>query len=70
LAKEPPYRIAIPVAEITKDPYCDRPISLCVAKTDQVRVLSKLRLKEKVGRLSKTAVISVGGGLAFLFDIR
>jgi mRNA interferase MazF len=70
LASEPPYRIAIPVAEITRDPYWDRPLSVCVAKTDQVRVVAKTRLKAKVGRLSKTAVISVGGGLAFLFDIR
>jgi mRNA-degrading endonuclease toxin of MazEF toxin-antitoxin module len=70
IAKEPPFRIAIPASEITKDLYCDRPISLCVAKTDQARVVAKTRLKEKVGRLSKTAVISVSGGLAFLFDIR
>ena len=70
LAKQPPYRIVIPVAEITKDPSCNSNLSVSVAKTDQARVIDKSRLRQRVGRLSQTAIISVGVGLAWVFDIR
>lgn len=70
LAKQPPYRIVVPVAEITKDPSCGSSLSIGVAKTDQARVIDKSRLEQRIGRLSQTAVISVGIGLAFVFDIR
>lgn len=70
LANQPPFRIVIPVAEITKDVLCNSQLSTSVAKTDQARVVDKARLLQKIGRLSQTAIIAVGGGLAFLFDIR
>jgi mRNA-degrading endonuclease toxin of MazEF toxin-antitoxin module len=70
LANQPPFRIAIPLAEITRDVSYTGVLSLCVAKTDQVRVISKTRLQAKVGRLSQTAVIAVGSGLGFVFAIR
>lgn len=70
LASQHPFRIVIPVAEITPDPSCNIPLLICVAKTDQVRVIDKSRLEQKFGRLSQTAVISVGLGLANVFDIR
>jgi mRNA-degrading endonuclease toxin of MazEF toxin-antitoxin module len=70
IADQPPFRIVVPVAEITKDPSCNAQLSLSVAKTDQVRVVDKARLQQKIGRLSQTAVIAVSGGLAFVFDIR
>jgi mRNA-degrading endonuclease toxin of MazEF toxin-antitoxin module len=41
-----------------------------VAKTDQVRVIDKTRLEQKIGRLSQTAILAVTHGLAFVFDIR
>jgi mRNA interferase MazF len=70
LADQPPFRIVVPLTEITKDPSCNAQLSLCVAKTDQVRVVDKSRLQQKIGCLSQTAVIAVSGGLAFVFDIR
>lgn len=67
---QPAYRIALPVAEISKDLSCTDTLSLSVAKTDQVRVIDKSRLGQKIGRLSQTATIAVIHGLAFVFDIR
>lgn len=67
----PPYRIVIPVTEITKDPSCTSELSLSVAKTDQVRVIDKSRLEQKIGRLSHAAITAVCSvGLAYVFDIR
>ena len=70
LDNQPPYRIVVPLAEITKDAACSSQLSTCVAKTDQARVVDKTRLLERIGRLSQTAIIAVGIGLAFVFDIR
>jgi mRNA-degrading endonuclease toxin of MazEF toxin-antitoxin module len=70
LASQPPYRVVVPVNEITKDVGCTSNLSNCVAKTDQARVVDKTRLLQKIGKLSQTATISVGLGLAYLFDIR
>jgi mRNA-degrading endonuclease toxin of MazEF toxin-antitoxin module len=70
LASQPPYRVVVPLNEITKDVGCTSNLSTCVAKTDQARVVDKVRLQQKIGKLSQTATISVGLGLAYLFDIR
>jgi mRNA-degrading endonuclease toxin of MazEF toxin-antitoxin module len=67
---QPPYRIVIPIAEITKDVLCTSRLELSVAKTDQVRVIDQSRLEEKIGRLSQTATLAVALGLAYIFDIR
>jgi mRNA-degrading endonuclease toxin of MazEF toxin-antitoxin module len=67
---QPPYRIFVPAKEITKDISYTGEIRDSVAKTDQVRVLDKARLEKKIGRLTNTAIASVGLGLAYLFDIR
>jgi len=67
---EPPYRIVIPVSEITKDPSCNSEIKLSVAKTDQIRVIDKCRLEAKIGRLSQTATVSVTLGIAYVLDLR
>ena|SRR6266705_3259688 len=56
---EPPYRIVIPVSEIIKEISCKSQLELSVAKTDQIRVIDKSRLEEKIGRLSQTATLSV-----------
>ncbi|HUI82357.1 MAG TPA: type II toxin-antitoxin system PemK/MazF family toxin [Bryobacteraceae bacterium] len=70
LSNQPPFRIVIPVGEITKDASCNTQLSVSVAKTDQARVVDKSRLQQRIGRLSQTAVIAVSVGLAFVFDIR
>lgn len=67
---QPAYRVMIPVSEITKDQSSGSQLKLSVAKTDQVRVIDKSRLEQRIGRLSQTATIAVGHGLAFVFDIR
>lgn len=69
LHKASSYRIKLPVAEIIKDAGYNKPIQESVALTDQLRVLDVSRLIQKVGRLSDAAIISVGLGLSFLFDI-
>ena len=70
LASQPPFRVMIPIKEITKDVLCTSALSLSVAKTDQARVIDKSRLGQKIGRLSPTAIVAVGVGLANVFDIR
>lgn len=71
MANQPPYRIVIPAAEITTDPsYTGTLAPVSVAKTDQTRVVDNSRLGQKIGRLSQTAVISVGAGIAFVIDHR
>jgi mRNA-degrading endonuclease toxin of MazEF toxin-antitoxin module len=64
------YRILLPVAEIIKDPSCQSTIQVSVAKCDHARVLDKSLLDAKVGKLTHTAVIAVGLGLAYVFDLR
>jgi len=66
------YRILLPIAEIIKDPSCTSTIQTSVAKCDHVRVLDKslLELEGKIGKLTQTAAIAVGLGLAYVFDIR
>jgi len=66
----PYYRILIPVAEIIRDPNCTSAIENSVAKCDHARVLDKSLLERKIGRLTQTAIIAVGLGLAYVFDIR
>jgi mRNA-degrading endonuclease toxin of MazEF toxin-antitoxin module len=68
--QQAPYRIVIPPTGITKDISCTSQMVISVAKTDQVRVIGKERLEQRIGRLSQTATISVTLGLAFLFAIR
>jgi mRNA interferase MazF len=70
VSNQPPYRIVIPPTEITRDVSYTRTLVLSVAKTDQVRVIDKTRLLDRVGRLSQTATISVLIGVAYVFNIR
>ncbi len=70
VASQPPFRIVIPPSEITRDLSYTGQISISVVKTDQARVIDKSRLQARIGRLSQTAVIAVGVGLAYIFDIR
>lgn len=63
------YRILLPAAELIRDVGYPDSFQDSVALTDQIRVLDVSRLEVKMGRLSDSAIISVGLGLAFLFDI-
>ncbi len=62
-------RIMLPAAELLADLGCD-PFDNSVALCDHIRVLDLNLIKKKIGRLSQNAILSVGGGLAFLFDLR
>src|SRR5258706_1878479 len=57
LADQPPFRIVIHIQEIAKDVLCTLQIALCVAKTDQVRVIDKSRLQERIGKMSRSSTI-------------
>lgn len=70
LAQQPFFRIVIPLAEIVRDASCNSTLTVSIAKTDQVRVTDRSRLGQRIGHLSQTAVIAVGLGLAYVFDIR
>lgn len=69
IQNQPPHRIVIPPTEITRDVHCASQLVISVAKTDQVRVIDKERLEQRIGRLSQTATIAVTHGLAFVFNI-
>lgn len=69
-ANQPPFRTVLPVSEITRDPGSQSNLELSVAKTDQVRVIDKTRLEQRIGRLSKTATIAVILGVAYVLDNR
>ena len=70
LDQQPPYRIVIPVSEMVIDVSCNSVLSTSVVKTDQARVIDKCRLEAKIGRISDLAILSVGAGLAYVFDYR
>lgn len=64
-----PVRIALPAAELIPDVGCaafQNSVALC----DHVRVLDLNQIKKKIGRVSQNALLSVGVGLAFVFDLR
>lgn len=64
------YRIALPLAELIPDVVTTYQFRDSVALCDHVRVLDLLLIRRKIGRLSNTAIIAVGNGLANLFDLR
>jgi mRNA-degrading endonuclease toxin of MazEF toxin-antitoxin module len=66
----PPYRIVIPAKEIVKDVGFHGEVKDSIAKTDQVRVLDKSRLENRMGALTKTSFVAVELGLSYLFDSR
>jgi len=70
ISQQPPHRVVIPVTEIIRDISSKSTLSPSVVKTDQLRVIDKSRLKDKIGTLSQTATKSVLLGVAFVFDIR
>lgn len=70
IRKASQHRIQIPASMMIKEVGCTSTIQDSVALTDQIRVLDISRLEQpRIGCLSRTALIGVGLGLAFLFDI-
>ena len=63
------YRILLPAAELIPDLGCEQ-FRDSVALCDHVRVLDLSLIRKRIGRLSQSAVVSVGLGLAFVFDLR
>ena len=63
------YNIKIPATEILIDAGCQSEISDSVALTLQIRALDKLRLGTRIGRLTDSAVISVGAGISYVLDL-
>ena len=64
------YRILLPVEEIVRDPSCTATLQNSVALCDHVRVIDQRLLKGKVRQLTQTAILAVGLGISFLFDLR
>jgi mRNA interferase MazF len=64
------YRIFLPVSEIVREYGTAYHFQDSVALCDHVRVLDLDQVKLKIGRLSDTAIASVGLGLSFVFGIR
>jgi mRNA interferase MazF len=66
----PAYCIRIPSTEIILDPLFMGQVQDSVARCYQVRVMDKSRFKQKIGKLSSTAVAAIELGLTYLFDLR
>lgn len=64
------YRILIPAGEIIRDAGCTATIQNSVALCDHVRVIDQSLFKGKIGKLSQSAILSIGVGLGFIFDLR
>lgn len=64
------YRILLPVGEILRDFGSNFNFQDSVALCDHVRVLDTDQIRKRVGKLSDTAIKSVGLGLAYVFDLR
>jgi len=63
------FRIRIPVAEMIRDVGCKSDLEPSIAKCDQVRVLDKSLLENKIGRLTQTAIAAVELGIAYVLDV-
>ena len=63
------YRINLPASELIAAPG-RAPFVNSVALCDHVRVIEKQQLTVKAGRLSENAILAVGLGLAYVFDLR
>jgi mRNA-degrading endonuclease toxin of MazEF toxin-antitoxin module len=64
------YRIMLPAAELIADVGSGYQFQNSVALCDHVRVLDLDLIRRKIGRVSENALLAVGLGLAFVFDIR
>ena len=69
LSKANRHRIKIPAEHlISNDP--EKPFVDSVALCDHVRVMDVNLIRREAGRVSESALRSIGLGLAYLFDIR
>jgi mRNA-degrading endonuclease toxin of MazEF toxin-antitoxin module len=69
LSYSPPHWIFIPDTELTVGWGAHLAATGSQAKTDQVRVLARDRLGTKIGRVSKTALVSIKLGLSNVLDL-
>lgn len=64
------YRIFVPVGELIRDAGSTFEFKDSVALCDHIRVLDLNQVKWKIGRISDNGIVSVGVGIAFVFDLR
>ncbi len=70
ISKASDHKVLIPVAEIIKEVGVTWDVQTSVALCNQVRVVDKRKVENRIGRLSQNAVLAVQLGLAYLFDLR
>ena len=63
------HRIFLPSSELISDIGCT-PFQDSVALCDHVRVLDLNQIRKKIGNVTENALLAVGLGLAYVFDIR
>lgn len=66
---QPSYRILVPARHVVRDVLFNGEIKDCIAKTDQIRVLDKTRLEQRIGKLSDTALALVAAGVEHLLGL-
>jgi mRNA-degrading endonuclease toxin of MazEF toxin-antitoxin module len=69
MSKLPPYWITVPFSDLTVEWGAQVGAVASLAKADQVRVLDRDRLGTKIGKVSRTALLSIRLGLDFVLEI-
>lgn len=64
------HRILLPLSEMIKDLGCRTELKESVAVCNQVSVVDKRYIEERIGTVSHNAVLAIQLGLSYLFDIR
>ena len=64
------YRIFVPAGELIRDIGSAYEFRDSVALCDHIRVLDLTQIIRKIGRITDNGIVSVGNGIAFLFDLR
>ena len=63
---QPSYRIFVAARQVVRDVLFKGEIKDSIVKTDQIRVLDKTRLEQRIGKLSDTALVSIAAGVEYL----
>jgi mRNA-degrading endonuclease toxin of MazEF toxin-antitoxin module len=64
------YRIYVPAGELINEAGTAYEFKDSVALCDHIRVLDLSQIRRKIGRISDNGIVSVGNGIAFVFDLR
>lgn len=64
------HRVLLPSAELISEPGSGYQFTTSVALCDHVRVLNLDLVRKKIGTVSQNALLAIGLGLAYVFDIR